>query len=329
MLQDTEIDLLKKKAFTSPTDAKAQRELADAYADRYLWSEAIQAYQASIELAPNAGLWNSIAIAYEEAGDIEEAEKAYRKAIELQPADSSAYYNLGLLYQSQRRIPATIDMLEACLKVSKDSEERREIRSILKEIRGNVAQIVSSGLVAHKERASIINELVQQGWTQETAEELIQYVETKRMVAAKKNRIISKAVAAALVVVVLGVVFCCVLGFPIRLTPILLGGVEDAGLCLGPGTDGNPVGVTSVFSPTVDQIYLYVYLHSNTWINLQFRWYYGDHLIGDFTGRHDPGLSYTWIKPPPGRTFPEGKYRVEIAMWNSVQRTLEFQVQAP
>jgi len=147
--------------------------------------------------------------------------------------------------------------------------------------------------------------------------------------AAKKKRVILIAAVAVIILCALAIVFCCILGFPVRLSPILFGGIEDAGLCLGPGPDGQPQEVTNVFPPTAERIYVYVRLNSNTWMNLQFRWYYQDQLVITSTQRHDPGLSYAWLQRAPGQVFPEGDYRVEIVVGNSVEKTLNFQVRTP
>jgi len=147
--------------------------------------------------------------------------------------------------------------------------------------------------------------------------------------AAKKNRMILMAIVVVSILCVLAIVFCCILGFPVRCTPLLFGGIDDAGLCSGPGPDGEPQGVTNVFPPTAERIYVYVRMRSNTWMNLQFRWYYQDRLVATSTQRHDPGLSYAWMQRAPDQVFPEGKYRVEILLGEWVEKTLNFQVRTP
>jgi len=130
--QPDDLALLEEMVASHPDDVEHVCALADAYADRGSWADAIKAYEAATVLdATNADLHNSLGTIYEEVGDPEKAERAYRQAIVLRPNDSTAYYNLGLLYEEQQRIPEAIHVLEKCLQYSIDSEERSEVREKL------------------------------------------------------------------------------------------------------------------------------------------------------------------------------------------------------
>ena len=137
MLQDNQADadglaILEERVASDPQSISDVHALADAYADRGQWDDAIKAYRAAIALdAANADLHNSLGTVYEEVGDLEEAERAYQQAIVLKPNDSMAYYNLGLLYEEQQRVPEAIQALEKCLRYSRDADERSEVRKKL------------------------------------------------------------------------------------------------------------------------------------------------------------------------------------------------------
>lgn len=133
---------------------------------------------------------------------------------------------------------------------------------------------------------------------------------------------------AAIPCIVVGVLACCIFCFSFQSTPIAAT-VEEVGLCQGPGPDGEPEGLTSVVSSDSDRIYLYMRLESNTWTTVRFRWYYDGQLLGVFTQRYNPGLSYTWLEHPPGQTFREGTYHVDVVVGGRVVETLNFQVRAP
>jgi hypothetical protein len=87
-------------------------------------------------------------------------------------------------------------------------------------------------------------------------------------------------------------------------------------------------GVADVFPPDVGRVYLYVLLETNTEIQMEFRWYYGEQLIGTVAGRFEDGVNYTWLERSPDLLFPEGEYHVEIVFGNSVVEEVDFQVRA-
>jgi hypothetical protein len=119
-----------------------------------------------------------------------------------------------------------------------------------------------------------------------------------------------------------GVLFCYVFGFPFQFTRITAR-IESAGLCRGPQG-----GVTDIFPPNAERVYLYVLLKSNTWLQMRFRWYYEDQLIGTSTERMNPGLNYTWLERSQGQAFPEGEYHVEVIVGDWVEKRLDFQIRA-
>ncbi len=66
--------------------AKAQVEFGIRVAQKKLWREAIFRFEKAVEVDPTyPEAWNNLAIAYEEQGKFADAERAYTKALKLDP----------------------------------------------------------------------------------------------------------------------------------------------------------------------------------------------------------------------------------------------------
>jgi Flp pilus assembly protein TadD len=128
---------LEEYVASHPDDAGSMYELADAYANRERWEEAIKAYRAAIDLDPlNADLHNCLGVAYEEAGRVEQAEQAYKQAIQIKPQDAMFYYNLGTLYEAQERTAEALQAFGECLQYSDNPSERSEVKARLRRLGG-------------------------------------------------------------------------------------------------------------------------------------------------------------------------------------------------
>jgi tetratricopeptide (TPR) repeat protein len=127
-----ELAALEQIAASRSDSVEDIQNLADAYAELGRWEDASRAYRAAIRLEPeDANLYNSLATVYAELGDAGEAERAYQKAIELRPDDSMPYYNLGLLYEEQQRTEEAFQAYAKCLQYSSDLDERSAVRDRL------------------------------------------------------------------------------------------------------------------------------------------------------------------------------------------------------
>ena len=68
------------------SDAKAQVAFGIRVAQAGLWQEAIYRFERAVEIDPTyAAAYNNLAIAYEQAGQVEKAYAAYMKALQLDP----------------------------------------------------------------------------------------------------------------------------------------------------------------------------------------------------------------------------------------------------
>ncbi len=79
----------------SRRSAQSQVEFGIRVARQGLWREATYRWERAIELDPTyAAAFNNLAIAYEQAGELDKAKKAYQKAAELDPKNASIKQNI-------------------------------------------------------------------------------------------------------------------------------------------------------------------------------------------------------------------------------------------
>jgi tetratricopeptide (TPR) repeat protein len=72
--------------------------------DKGKYTEAVEQLKLATSLIPtNAQAWNYLALAYHHAGQLDEAEKTYRRALLIDHDLSEAHYNLGCLFLEERK----------------------------------------------------------------------------------------------------------------------------------------------------------------------------------------------------------------------------------
>jgi tetratricopeptide (TPR) repeat protein len=98
------VSYYRRATAANPKSAAAWQGLGNALLTLRRADEAVEAYQRSIELRPAAPAYHNLALALAEAGRLQEAEAASRRAIQLQPDDANAHLTLGniLLAQGKR-----------------------------------------------------------------------------------------------------------------------------------------------------------------------------------------------------------------------------------
>jgi Flp pilus assembly protein TadD len=85
-------------------DSKAQVEFGIVAAQKELWKEALYRWKRAVEIDPTyAAAHNNLAIAFEHAGNFDEARKAYEKAIELEPNNALIKQNYDLFREINDR----------------------------------------------------------------------------------------------------------------------------------------------------------------------------------------------------------------------------------
>jgi len=84
--------------------SKQQVEFGIKVAQNNLWNEALYRWEKATQLDPTyAAAWNNLAIAYEHEGKFADAEKAYKKALELDPKNLMIRQNYDLFKEINDR----------------------------------------------------------------------------------------------------------------------------------------------------------------------------------------------------------------------------------
>ena len=84
--------------------SKEQVEFGIKVAQNGLWKEATYRWLRATEIDPTyAAAWNNLAIAYEQQGNFEEAQKAYEKAVQLDPKNQMIRQNYDLFKEINDR----------------------------------------------------------------------------------------------------------------------------------------------------------------------------------------------------------------------------------
>ncbi len=85
-------------------DAKAQVEFGIKVAQSGLWKEATYRWEKAVAIDPTyAEAWNNLAVGYEQEGRFEDAEKAYQKALKLDPKNLAIRTNYDLFKEINER----------------------------------------------------------------------------------------------------------------------------------------------------------------------------------------------------------------------------------
>ena len=85
--------------------AKAQVEFGIEVARKDLWREAAYRFEKAVETDPTyPAAWNNLAIAYEQQGNFNDANKAYTKAVELDPNNMLIRQNYDLFKEIYDRL---------------------------------------------------------------------------------------------------------------------------------------------------------------------------------------------------------------------------------
>lgn len=89
------------------SEAKAQVEFGITVAQRGLWKEAAYRWERAVELDPAySAAWNNLGIGYEQLGRFDDARKAYEKALDVEPNSTYIRNNYDLfreIYDRQNR----------------------------------------------------------------------------------------------------------------------------------------------------------------------------------------------------------------------------------
>ncbi len=86
-------------------DARKQVEFGIVVAQKGLWREAIYRWRRATEIDPTfAQAFNNLAIAHEHEGELDQARKAYEKALQIDPTNALIKQNFDLFKEINDRI---------------------------------------------------------------------------------------------------------------------------------------------------------------------------------------------------------------------------------
>ncbi len=86
--------------------------------------DAVQAYRKALESEPaNATAWMNLGVGLEGSEDPAGAERSYRKAVELQPSLARAHYDLGTLLAGRGAIQEALEHLETAVRLDPESRD--------------------------------------------------------------------------------------------------------------------------------------------------------------------------------------------------------------
>jgi RNA polymerase subunit RPABC4/transcription elongation factor Spt4 len=97
--------------------------------------EAVRLFRQAVEADPtNASYFTNLGVGYGELGDEPQATSAYQRAIDLNPREVTAYLSLGYLYMERERPTEAREMWEHVVRLAPDGEEAREARDNLRSL---------------------------------------------------------------------------------------------------------------------------------------------------------------------------------------------------
>jgi Tfp pilus assembly protein PilF len=95
------------------TSAKAEAQFGLDVAQRGLWREAIYRWERAVEIDPTyAAAFNNLAVAYEHEGRLDEARRAYEKALALEPENVQIRQNYDLFKEINERAGANKETVQ-------------------------------------------------------------------------------------------------------------------------------------------------------------------------------------------------------------------------
>ena len=108
----------------SPLMARPYLRLGGVHRRAGRLEEAERAYRRVLELEPDsAPAFNNLGNLYQEKGELAKAEQAYRRALEILPSYPEALVNLATFFSRQDRVPAALELYRQAIVLSPNREE--------------------------------------------------------------------------------------------------------------------------------------------------------------------------------------------------------------
>jgi tetratricopeptide (TPR) repeat protein len=117
----SDVTLWKDVVRKSPNKARGHYNLGHAYHQQGQLTDAIKEYKAALQFKPDhPGTHNNLGLAYYNQGRLEDAMMEYSTALQLKPDFPDAHLNLGLVYYNQRRVDEAIREYDIALQLKPD-----------------------------------------------------------------------------------------------------------------------------------------------------------------------------------------------------------------
>jgi Flp pilus assembly protein TadD len=98
------------------------------------WSEALLEFERAARIAPGfAQAWNNVGLALRRLGRHQQAERAYRRALELQADLLSAYLNLAALYVADGALDSAMETLDVAHRLAPDHPGIDRLRALARQ----------------------------------------------------------------------------------------------------------------------------------------------------------------------------------------------------
>jgi len=101
-------------------DPSLWERLGDAYAAQHRYDQAAQALAKALALAPSRGRAQNLGNCYMMLGDVPRAERAFRRAVALDPSNADAHFSLGYALFYQKRLKDAVGELDTALRLNPD-----------------------------------------------------------------------------------------------------------------------------------------------------------------------------------------------------------------
>lgn len=120
------VTIYKKILEEQPEYGEVWNNLALAYKETGNLNEVIDCLQKAVKYSPEmAEAWNNLGVAQDELGQVTESTKSYQKAIELRPNYMSAHFNLGTSLHKLKKFPEATVHFSNVLDSEPDHESAR------------------------------------------------------------------------------------------------------------------------------------------------------------------------------------------------------------
>ncbi|HLD29331.1 MAG TPA: tetratricopeptide repeat protein, partial [bacterium] len=99
------------------------------------YSQAIEAYESALKLAPRPDIYNNLGIVLDKIGSYPEAELAYREALNIQKDYKQAVFNLANIYKKQKKTGAARELYKNFIETIENETDRSEALQKLRELK--------------------------------------------------------------------------------------------------------------------------------------------------------------------------------------------------